>query len=60
MSRFVAPATPMRVPRGPLGVRGRRGQYESTAPGGTVPAERQGVGARRLRRPGAAAGEEPA
>jgi len=57
MTRFVAPATHMRVPRGPLRVRGRRGQYERTAPEGTVLAAGPGVGAGRLCRPGAVAGE---
>ena len=41
----------------PLLVQGRRGQYERTAPEGTVHAAGPGAGAGRLRRPGAVAGE---
>jgi hypothetical protein len=48
---------PMCVPRGLLRVRGRRGQYESTTPEGTVAAAVPGAGGGRLRRPGAAPGE---
>jgi hypothetical protein len=60
MTRFPAPAGPMRVPRDLLRVRGRRGQYESTAPEGTVRAAGPGAGGGWLCRPRAVAGEERA
>jgi hypothetical protein len=60
MKRLVFPGARTRAPRAPLRVRGRRGQYEGTAPEGAVQAARAGVHVGRLRRPGAAAGEERA
>jgi hypothetical protein len=51
---------PTHVSRASLRVRGRRGQYEGTAPEGTVLAAGQGAGGGRLRRPGGGAGEERA
>lgn len=57
MRSHVPELKPLLVPRSPLRVRGRRGQYGYTDPESTVPAAVAGIGGAGLGPAGAVAGE---